>query len=411
LWAIPVEPVTSYSPQFPFVANTYEITPLCMTVLPYQYWNGTMVYELEVIASVFHRATVVVLYDPSGATWGVGDSFQDSISGLQHWTLHLNGHTRHKLEIPWKQMAPMKEVRAPIDTGVVSDGLTVYSNGILKFGLLNPVTTNGSSDPIVINVYQSGKDMRLGGVRPDFTYAYTTLTSTIPSNTNDKFYEQFFGEECAHTVKELSSRMGVSMRYDIGDSVAIAPRSGLFFFIRNQMEFIGSTVKGAFYSNLVTGYNFVDYFSGSYVGVRGSYNYSVFANGGLSTPFEAAAAQLVAKTSQTGNATLDVGSGVWVAGPSGQTFVVSRINPSLDWNAPYYFNGLFCPTFQTKRVSNTLATFPGTKVKLSVDPSTAPANITPPAASGLFKSSVILKSSGDDFCFVGFRGTPFGIHT
>jgi hypothetical protein len=402
-----VDPMKNRVLDDPAIASSYELTPLSFVCYPYHYWRGDLTYEFEFVGSVFHRATFVVLYDPGSGT--VSGAINRYMSVLQHWTFQVNGHVRESITIPWKQFAGMREVTAPSAATVTATGVNTHSNGQIHLCLLNAVTTNGSTDPYRVNIYVSANNLRLGAsahrvyapqvivpptlVADDFretseeeeVIEYTS----IKSSDDTGFFRQYFGEEQAHTLKELANRQTPLATIDWNPTTGAV--RGTYLVIPNgplgPADFLASSFPGA--TIYAAGNALVDYLSGAFVGVRGSYDYSFFPNGGSSLPMVMC------------NATLDYGltkpfsdveyepmpSSGW--GPI--TMAYMAVNPSLQINAPYYYAGMFRPTYQTSFCSNDCVRFRSCQTTQVIAP---------------LHRETVLRSGGDDFMFVGFRGLP-----
>jgi hypothetical protein len=419
--SIPVLPVYNRVLDDPAIANAYEMTPLSFATYPYSRWRGNIDIDIEFVCSVFHRCTIIALYDPSGEV-PAAPPYLRYVSALQHWTFHVNGHTKHRINIPWKQLAPFKHLGGVQNSnpGLASS----TTNGVVWFFLLNPITTNGGTAPVHINLYYSSTEMMLGGVENKFAQPvlilptegfartgseYTLdgieeeeeevpnsalesgafeLTSAISYDSS--FFTKFFGEEHTHSVKELAQRQS---KVAVFSAPEADPTRLMTFelspgplFINPVDNFTTGTVQS--FTNL---FAFVAY---SYVGVRGSVEFTLFPNSGRSAPFSACSAVSQfrggAAPQVTSNATPN---GVMRDFWGGMTIGYTNINPSLQANFPYYYRGLFRPSVSGSAYLDDSASF------ACVSSNTA-ANAQPPILT------TVWNGAGDDCVFVGYRGTP-----
>jgi hypothetical protein len=152
---IPVNPVVSRFLTDPSIANGYELTPLGFCAYPYEKWRGEMTFTIEWVCSVFHRATLMILYNPRSTTLVV--PYIEYAPILQHWTIALNGHGETDITIPWKMVEHFLDVGVPRVSPNVPN-----RNGTLTMFLLNPVTTNGGTSPIHLNIYAKSSNMAFG---------------------------------------------------------------------------------------------------------------------------------------------------------------------------------------------------------------------------------------------------------
>lgn len=61
LAAFPVEPTMVRD-----AGLNYDITPLAGASVPFSYWSGDIIFDFIIVASVFHRLTLLIAWDPNG---------------------------------------------------------------------------------------------------------------------------------------------------------------------------------------------------------------------------------------------------------------------------------------------------------------------------------------------------------
>lgn len=373
---VAVHPTFSRALDAPAITDGYELTPLGFCSFPFQYWRGDLVFTFESVCSVFHRATILILYEPVNAT--LAAPYIDKAPALQHWTMAVNGSSKMEIKIPWKQIEHFKDINRP--SSALNDG-----NGLLTVVLLNAVTTNGSTDPIMFNVFVRGEDMAFGSVSQ--LGAPTPIVLTALQDTKDvHFFGKYFGEEHPHTVKEMASRFTFQMYATVPVSVGPGLSNSVITTVPSG-SLLCSTVTGG--TNVLS---LVDYLSAAYVGSRGSYNYIYFPDYGGTKHLNMTIARVLSGASS--NAVVATSSQPYPAlawGPL--TYSYHNINPSIDVTMPHYFDGLFRPTYY--RTGG--ASQPVLQLSTTVQGSVAETvSIIP----------TLMKSGGDDFTLLGFRGLP-----
>jgi len=371
---IPVNPHFNRATDDPVLANAYELTPLSFCAYPYVQWRGEMSFKIEWVCSVFHRATIMVLYNPRSTT--LTPPYIEYAPVLQHWTIALNGHGETTIDIPWKMQEHFRDVGQPSANPAIG-----FRNGTLTIFLLNPVTTNGGTSPIHLNIYAKSNDMALALPKASVT-AVPVLTSM--AKTSDKnFFTKFFGEEHAHTVKELASRF-TSMGKVSEDVVLLGPNAMTYYIP------VGPALKENDPFGVRTPLlSLVDFLSAAYVGVRGSYNLSMWPN---EVGFPQKATGSIMYTSDYNAIGAPVEPLQNLDGWSAFTNHNMDINPSLEVTIPFYQKGMFYSTYEEwRQVGNTA-------LKYTV--------FVNSVAAGERPGVRILKAAGDDFTFIGFRGLP-----
>lgn len=102
-------------------------------------WTGQITYSFEFVCSVFHRATLLIAYAPDSNE----PSYDEAMNSLESFTVTISGNTHVKWTIPWRQ----------------PQAATQGHNGTIYIFVANPVTSNGSTDPIHMDVMANFKDV------------------------------------------------------------------------------------------------------------------------------------------------------------------------------------------------------------------------------------------------------------
>lgn len=356
-------------------ADEAELTPLAFAALPYQHWRGDLVFTIEVVASVFSRCTLFVAWDPVRVS-GV-PNVADLSQVLKHWVIEVSGSTTTEIRIPWKQLAHFANRYWPRYGASHAEPTQDESNGQLICMVMNPLVQNGSTDPIFVNVYVHGENMKFGWVSIEergnewngYNYMMpvnvsgSIFTSQVSEESN--FFGKFFGEEHAHTVKELASRMTT---YDS----PLTSTDGDISFVRRFAPYECPPAPGL----PVSPTTLLQFLSLAYVGMRGSLNVSTWC---ADIPFGTIIYDLVWSSDESSNTTTTPGQ-FW----TGVTTQSLQTNSIATVSVPYYYNGLFKPSYNYYASED--ACF----------------NMWTPSG-GKFFTAVGL---GDDGVFVGFRGVP-----
>jgi hypothetical protein len=138
-------------------APEIEMPPMCGVALPFNYWCGDITMRFEVVASVFHRATILIAWDPiRGAT----PTLETAIMTLQNTTVTISGNVAVDVTFPWKKPYPWGKVRQPNRSSVLASYTNAQCNGEVHVYVINPITSNGSADSLTINVYNFSKNIQ-----------------------------------------------------------------------------------------------------------------------------------------------------------------------------------------------------------------------------------------------------------
>lgn len=149
----------------------FDVTPTDLTVgtdnpsfmgvmsSHHNWWQGSMDLRFEFIASVFHRATVLIAWEPT-TLGAVG--YSDAVNQLENLTVQISGNTCVTITIPWRQPHVVNRIPEP--------------NGKVRLFLVNQVTTNGGIEPIRVNVMKSSRDLKFFAPSMPYLTAYATTT-------------------------------------------------------------------------------------------------------------------------------------------------------------------------------------------------------------------------------------------
>lgn len=146
-----VSPLMCFSP----AVNDFEPNPMAGIAICHTAWRGDILYTFEFIASVFHRCTVLIAYDPFPNA--PAPTLAVALSTLANVTINISGNTAATIRVPYKQPKPALRLVG----GYFADGTNpAFDNGTLYMFLINPVVSNGSTAPIDYNVYMHSDNIK-----------------------------------------------------------------------------------------------------------------------------------------------------------------------------------------------------------------------------------------------------------
>lgn len=396
-----VSPNNYYVLDFPAVANGAELIPLQHMALNYAWWMGDLEFEFEFLASVFHRATVVIGWDPAGGT----PSYSSVFYMLHNHTVQISGNETVKILVPYKSVMPALLV----DNPAVTLGQQVSSNGLISVFLVNPVVTNGSTDPVYCNVYLRSSNIRFGqptlehfqNLTPVLTSGETRVVFGEPTNTSD-FSLRFFGEAADKTTKTLASKLASMITVNGATTGSSGTPLGMSFLVPPECIYPGSLpALGA------VNVNWFSYLSLGYLGTRGSTSYSLApsdlasSENGVSNLMYAAVvsnpnlANFTYSTTQFDYTTAISDSLFGTLGH--HTMGYRAVHPTLDVTLPHYFPLYFRPNNCLFNTTNVLPTY-SVLMRFIYSFSTL-------TTSGR-TTATVLSALGDDGSFVFYRGVP-----
>lgn len=268
------------------------VTPLGGVAAPFAYWMGDLEVTIEVVASVFHRCTILAAWDPRSRADDLAPSISDAMQVLHNTVITVAGNTSVTVHVPWAQARLWADVCGFVDPQTNANVPVRCTNGSMYFYVVNPLTSNGSTDSIAINVYLSSKNIKfaapsverlppsiiwMDGVPPSVTLLSAEFVEDVPVSFGprtdlDQALLRSFGEEYV-SIKQLTSKLtsqsqirqlqNFSNPYFKWDS-RVAP------FIKGGSNEFASTPAVACTSYMT----YMGWFASAYVGYRGSIRHS-----------------------------------------------------------------------------------------------------------------------------------------
>jgi len=128
---------------------SFDLCLLSYATLPYSYWRGSIVLDLEVIGTSFHTCKLAICshygFEATGLT------VEESM-GQYTTVFDVVGYATVRVAFPWRSPTPWKRVC----NGTYADA-TPFSMGQFSVRLLSPLQYNETvASAIDVNVYLSG---------------------------------------------------------------------------------------------------------------------------------------------------------------------------------------------------------------------------------------------------------------
>lgn len=262
----------------------FGVTPLCGVTAPFRYWCGDFLVDIEVVASVFHRATLLFAWDPRPNA--VTPTFTDVVTTLKHETLFVSGCSKTTIRIPWLALESYK-----LNSGTILNGAAYNNNnsiGRFYIYVVNPVTANGSTDGIQVNVFYYTDNMSWHAPDPvllsgqdtstDMGWDAVLLASNIiefgPKSNLSLNSLRSFGEEY-HSVKQLTSKLLAVWQFNYSITAGnTAETFSAISFPNVPWNFPGNATVAA---NNAYFRHFYAWYGPAYLGYRGGMRWSYHA--------------------------------------------------------------------------------------------------------------------------------------
>jgi hypothetical protein len=261
-------------------AGYSDITPLAGISAPFTYWTGDLTLRVEIVASVFHRATILIAWDPLKNT--VAPTLEGAVQTLQNVTVNISGNTCVDIDIPWKQPNPWALVRHPNEVA----GSQYNTNGEVRIFVINPVTSNGSTDPLHMNLYFSSKNYKLALPVNNRINAYKNLDVLLSNEfcpvsavafgqrtDLSKSHLRAFGEEYV-SIKQLTSKL--TPAWHATTAIAVGTTDPNWSLDIPNYPQRNTLLKGDAADTATLTNNFFTWYASAFLGYRGSIRYSFY---------------------------------------------------------------------------------------------------------------------------------------
>lgn len=155
LWNARVDPCIFNSG----ISGKYHFPACCVAALPFKYWTGTMKFRFQVMSSAYHKGRLKITYDPN---WVANEEFNTMYTRV----VDLSSETDFTVSISNGQTTTLLDHHLPgIDSVTQLFSSTRYTskeegNGVVAVSILNELTTPNSTvnNDVTINVFVSMGD-------------------------------------------------------------------------------------------------------------------------------------------------------------------------------------------------------------------------------------------------------------
>lgn len=207
MWNARVDPVTWAEAS---LTDALYLPACAMAALPFKYWTGTLNYRFQVVCSKFHRGRLKVVYDPNFiASNEYNTNYIEivDITEKSDFTISIsNGQKRTFLEHHLPGVDPITEMY-----GTVPFSSTDAGNGVIGVYVVNELTVPsdlGNSD-IEINVFISAGDDFQVAVPSDDYMKYVLEPQSGDTTILDMQSGDLLTNELDAPFQETSSDLGV----------------------------------------------------------------------------------------------------------------------------------------------------------------------------------------------------------
>lgn len=378
LWNARVDPCTWAESSGPPVAFHF---PACaMAALPFKYWTGTMKFRFQIVCSNFHKGRLKVVYDPN-ALWN-GTTISTEYNTNYMRIVDISDEQDFTVEIGNGQSNTLLDHHLPgVDAVTQMYSTSVYTNreegnGVVSVMVVNELTVPNSTvnNDITVNVFVSMGD--------DFEVF-------VPDNHFQKFvFKPQMGDmsdvqettEPSKPVQDESLNLGPTKqdtelinKVFTGEAIAsfrtmlkrynawttIGNNNGGQQFTRVQLSafpYLRGNVTGAINQQVsLAPYNFcqtvlLHWVTNAFSGWRGSIRYKALQRGGWadrttlyvtregfnSAPYAYNQYGFSSPTNQSRAAYESLNSNYVPSGTLGAAYTHAMVNPTLEWEVPFY---------------------------------------------------------------------------
>lgn len=278
-WSVYLSPTTCAGS-----AVQYTPTPLAGTAICFEYWAGDLTVTFEIIATIFHRLTLMVAWEPN-----INAALPTSINeafALQHTLIEVSGRTKATVTCPMTTTDLLLRVPEFSANAFVTDPNRDSTLGKLYVYVVNPLTSNGSTDNIAVNYYFHSDNIRFYGPSTekirDLKYQIDALASNeviFGTKTDLSKYDYITFGRSVNSFKELASKLSLA-QYEIVSVSTLSPNS----FIGFSAPFVpAKLIDLVSPSGTEPSTSLLNWVGQGFLGYRGSIRYMFFAEDTLAT--------------------------------------------------------------------------------------------------------------------------------
>lgn len=388
LWNARVDPVTWARDG---ATGGYHFPPCAIAAIPFEYWTGTMNFRFQFVTSAFHKGRVKVVYDPN---WLASNEYNTNYLEI----VDISEKSDFTISVTNGQEYTLLTHHDPIsDSQSQMYSTTAYTskeegNGVIGVYVVNELTTPNSAvdNDIEVNVFVSmSDDFEVFVPRETFKEfvfkPQSGLEVAESENTDEKDApEQSISTSLGDRVDDHRWANMVFTGESIKSFRTILKRPSLFtqlgpfdtaptqnYFRMMNFPYLRGNVAGAIHSTAASApYTYCNttmlhWVTYCFQGWRGSIRYRLIQQGGHNTnhrpsytvqrtrrPGYEAATYSPVNLSNYKEAALDAiyttpgtqkSRTQFPQGTMGMTYTHSMVNPTLEWEMPYYSRDRFSP--------------------------------------------------------------------
>lgn len=385
LWNARVDPCTWAESTGPPVGFHF---PACaVAALPFKYWTGTMKFRFQVVCSNFHKGRLKVVYDPN-ALWN-GSALSTEYNTNYMRVVDISDEQDFTVEVGNGQSNTLLDHHLPgIDSVTQMYSTSAYTNreegnGVVSVMVVNELTVPNSTvnNDITVNVFVSmGDDFEV--FVPDDHFQKFVFkpqmgkltdgqeTSEPSKPVQNETMELGPGEQDTEMINKVFTGEAIASfrtmlkRYNAWTT--IGNNNGGQQFTRVQLAafpFLRGNVNGAVNQQVsLATYNFCNtillhWVVNAFSGWRGSIRYKALPRGGwadrttmyatredfTSAPYAYNQYGFSSPTNQSRAAAESLNSNLIPTGAKGAAYTHAMVNPTLEWEVPFYSRYRFAP--------------------------------------------------------------------
>lgn len=381
LWNTRLSPVTWA--ESPGITTAYHFPACCMAALPFKYWTGSMKFRFQIVCSAFHKGRLKFVYDPqfnNGTEYNVNYLEVVDIADTQDFTIEIgNGQNKTLLDHHLPGVDSVTQMYSNTNYFHKEQG-----NGVLGVYVVNELTTPNSTinNDIEVNVFVSmGSDFEVFvpddqfqnfvfkpqvGMETLIPESQDTAEPSAPQQSmSDKLGPSLQDNSMinlVYTGESIMSFRPLLKRYNFWRREAVAtPTQTVRIAQRlSNYPFLRGNVRGAIdMTGVGSSYNYCNtillhWVVAAHQGWRGSIRYKILTDvartnnvANISSKFYVQRGENVGVAPSYTKSVISVSDYVSPAaaayealgdfrGTKGLLFATDAINPSVEFEAPYY---------------------------------------------------------------------------
>lgn len=159
-------------------------SPVYFAAAPFQFWRGTLIFRIVIVASAMHKGRLRVTWDPATGNDNNASFMNTKINRI----VDLSQQRDFEIPIRWNQTAPYKAVTPP-NFGEAFFNPTIapnplYDNGVLTIQVYNTLTNISDAatrSPMVLAYIRAGEDFEVAGPTVSNIRDYKAFSNDLPA--------------------------------------------------------------------------------------------------------------------------------------------------------------------------------------------------------------------------------------